>query len=100
MQAQPSHEPNAEYFIPSEEWIQSLQEGDFVPDCFGQLNAITRIHARGVDISGRVYICFYTRFSETSTMSGSFKVGELHRTVGISGRHTSHELDQIEKRGV
>lgn len=95
-----TNDPTSEYFIPTFEWINNLKVGDLVPNCFGNLNPITEIHARGTDINGRLYICLYTQYHENSTISGSFKEGELHRSVKLCGKHTSHELNIIESYGV
>jgi hypothetical protein len=94
---QTSNDPAAEYFVPTAEWIASLQVGDLAPDHFGRLAEITRIYARDVDTNGTPFICLYVRLSEDSQISADFKAGELVRTVQLCGRHTSHELRQIEK---
>jgi hypothetical protein len=59
---------------------------------------VVRIAYRGVDINGRAYVGFYTAFGENGTLSGSYKEGELVRTVPLCSRYTSHELDVIERR--
>lgn len=94
-----SNDPAAEYFIPTAEWIMNLKVGDLVPDCFGGQAEIVEITARRLDIRRKMFICLYIKLSETSRMSGSFKAGELHRSLRITGRHTSTELDLIEKKG-
>lgn len=57
-----------------------------------------RIAYRGVDVKGAPFVGFDSQFGTTSgsTLSGSYKVGELHRTVHSSGRYKSAELDRIE----
>lgn len=94
--AQASADPSALFFVPSAEFVANLAVGDFVPDCFGRMCEVTSITFRGVDIRGAAFVGFYTRFSDTATMSGDFKVGELHRTVTLSNSYKSAELDAIE----
>lgn len=92
-----SHDPSAPYFVPTAEWIAALQVGDMAPDCFGRMAEVTRISAKSEDIEGRPFVCLYTKLSETSQVSGSFKAGELHRSLPVTQLHTSAELDQIER---
>lgn len=92
-----SNNPAAEYFIPTTEWIDSIEIGTLVPDCFGNLAPVVEITARRDDIRGSRFVCLYTTLGENSRISGSFKVGQLHRNVYICGKHTSAELDTIEK---
>jgi hypothetical protein len=56
--------------------IESLQIGDLVPNCFGQMKPITRITCKSEDIKGKFFACFYQKFGETSEMSHSVKEGE------------------------
>ena len=86
-----------EIYIPTRAEIEALRENDLAPDCFGNWKRVTRVFARGVDVNGRAYVCFYTEFGPTSSISTSLKEGELHRTVALSGKYTSHELDVLEK---
>ena len=86
--------PNPEIFIPTRAEIEALKEGCFAPDCFGKWRKVTRVYARGMDVHGRAYVCYYTEFGPTSSISNSLKEGELHRTVALTGRYTSHELSE------
>jgi hypothetical protein len=85
-------------YIPTRSEIEPLKEGDLAPDCFGQWRRITRIYARGYDVNGRAYVCYYTEFGPEASISNSLKEGEINRTVALTGKYTSHELDLIEKK--
>jgi len=89
--------PDPEIYIPTRSEIEDIRENDLAPDCFGNWKRVTRIFARGVDVNGRAYVCFYTEFGTTSSISNSLKEGELHRTVALTGKCTSHELDALEE---
>lgn len=84
-------------FVPNRAYVENTLVGSWVLDCFGKMAQVVEIHARGNDINGKAYICFYTQFSENSRMSGSMKEDELIRTVPLSSKFTSHELDAIEE---
>jgi hypothetical protein len=84
--------------IPTREQVEWLKEGDLALNCFGRMVPVVRIAYRGVDINGRAYVGFYTAFGQNGTLSGSYKEGELVRTVPLCSRYTSHELDVIERR--
>jgi len=88
---------SAVYQIPTRETVDNLKVGDLVINCMGRLAEVTEITARGLDIHGKAYVCFYQKFGENSTMSHSFKEGKLVRTVQLSGLHLAAELDQIER---
>jgi hypothetical protein len=85
------------YLVPTETQVTHLQVGDKALDCFGKLRTVVAITARGTDVNGRHYVCFYVSFGHGSQVSGSYKVGELVRTVETSREHTSAELDAIEE---
>ena len=87
-----------EIYIPTRTEIEALKEGDLAPDCFGQLRKITRIHAKGNDVNGRAYVCYYTEFGPGASISNSLKEGKLHRTVALTGKYTSHELNVLEEQ--
>jgi hypothetical protein len=56
--------------------IAQLAVGSIVPNCFGQMQKVTSIHHKGVDVNGKMFACFYQEFGPTSTMSNSIKEGE------------------------
>jgi hypothetical protein len=87
-----------EIYIPTRSEIEALKEGDLAPDCFGQWRRVTRIYARGDDVNGKAYVCFYTEFGQNASITNSLKEGEINRTVGLTAKYTSHELDLMEKR--
>jgi hypothetical protein len=87
-----------EIYIPKRSEIEALKEGDLAPDCFGCWRRITKIYAKGQDVNGKVYVCYYTEFGPGSSISNSLKEGEINRTVGLTGKYTSYQLDLMEKR--
>ena len=62
--------------------VQSLTEDDLAPDCFGSMRRVTRVYARGDDIHGKAYVCYYVEFGEASgsTISESLKEDEILST--------------------
>ena len=86
-----------EIYIPTRSEIEALKEGDRAPDCFGNWRRVVKIYARGDDVNGKRYVCYYTEFGPTSSISNSLKEGEINRTVALTGKFTSHELDTLEK---
>lgn len=87
-----------EIYIPTRTEIEALKEGDLAPDCFGHLRRITRIYARGNDIKGKAYVCYYTELGPNASISNSLKEGEINRTVALTGKYTSHEIDILEEK--
>jgi len=86
-----------EIYIPTRSEIEALTEGDLAPDCFGNWRRVTKVYANGADVNGRAYICYYTEFGPTSSISNSLKEGEINRTVALTGEYTSHDLDILEE---
>ncbi len=97
MTIQISNDPGALYFVSTAEWVTGLKVGDMAPDCFGMLCEVVSISAQRDNINGDPFICLSTKLSDTSTMSGGFTAGKLHRSLAITRLHTSHELTLIEK---
>jgi hypothetical protein len=87
-----------EIYIPTRSEIEALKEGDLAPDCFGNWKRVIRIYARGADVKGKMYVCYYTEFGPGASISNSLEEGEINRTVGLTGKYSSHELDILEKR--
>ena len=86
-----------EYDFPTREEIQALKVGDFTIDCFGKVAEVTQITAQRDDINGRAFVCYYTRFgSNNGAMSMSRKQDTITRTVRVSNKHTSAEIDTLE----
>ena len=84
-------------YIPTRVDIETLKEGELAPDCFGKWMPVTRIFAKGTDQDGKSYVCFYTEFGPNSAISNSLKEGRINRTVPLTSKYTSHELDTIER---
>lgn len=90
--------------IPETEDVVNLNVGDMAPSCFGSLARVTRIFARSRDIKGSEFVCYYTAMSDRDTSengcgcSALMKVGELIRTVALTGRLNSAECDALEMK--
>ena len=84
-------------YIPTRSEIEALKEGDLAPDCFGKWRRVTKVYAKGHDVNGKTYVCYYTEFGPGASISNSLKEGEINRTVALTGKFTSHELDTLEK---
>lgn len=84
-------------FVPTLEDVLNLKVGDDALDCFGKLSRVTEISYVGSDVQHQAYVGFYTATGPTSSMSGSYKVGDLVRTVAVTSLFTSNETDDIEK---
>jgi hypothetical protein len=80
------------FFMPTETDVQGLKVGSETLDCFGHWRRVTEITYRGTDVEGRPYVGFYT------TISGSYKVGRLERTVPMSKCYTSAAIDAVERQ--
>ncbi len=86
-----------EAFCPTRAFIAGLQVGDKAPNAFGQWREVVEIFARREDISGRLFVCYYTDFGRfAGRLSGSLKENELHRSVPLTSRYTSAQLDVME----
>ena len=84
-------------YIPTRAEIQSMEVGELAPDCFGHWRRVTKVYAKGHDVNGKAYVCYYTEFGPEASISNSLKEGEINRTVALTGKFTSHELDLMEK---
>jgi hypothetical protein len=78
-------------YKPTAEDINALQIGDLVPDCFGRLKPVERIYARGTDRYGKVYVLFYTKQSETSSMSGDLHEDQIVLTLENTAKWNSSD---------
>ena len=87
------HQP----FIPTREFIQNIKVGEVAPDFAGDLQEVVRIICRREDIEGKLFILYETVLGPTSTVSCSLKEGRLHRTVMLTTKYTSVQLDRMER---
>lgn len=89
--------------VPELSDVTELKVGDLAPNCFGGLAKVTRIYARSKDRNGAEFVCYYAAMNESDTpengcgCSASMKVGELVRTVALTGRLNSAECDALEQ---
>lgn len=84
--------------VPTREEIESLQAGMGATDCFGHQRVITRVFARGNNIHGKAYVCYYTQFGDTSEMSMSLREGEIVRTLDLTRKFSSHQIDMLQRQ--
>lgn len=82
--------------IPTREEVESLKVGDEALNCFGKLARVTSIFARGYDIHGMAYVCYYTENGEHSQISNSMKENELVRHLDSCRKFNSAQLDHYE----
>jgi len=81
-------------YLPEASDVANLKVGDVVPSCFG-LSEVTEIFARGTDVHGADFVCFYVK-SGSGTMSVGMKAGELVRSFAACRDFNSNDLDQLE----
>ena len=85
-------------FKPSRNWILSLNVGSLAPDCFNRLREVKEISFRGEDSQGKAFAGVFLAWGDNSTMSNSYKEGEVVRGLGLSQILSSAECDQLEAR--
>ena len=83
-------------FKPSRQWILSLEAGSLAPDCFNRIREVKEVSFRGEDSQGKAFVGVRLAWGINSTMSNSYKEGELVRGLGLSSILTSSECDQLE----
>jgi len=83
-------------FIPTVEDIESLTVGDSAPYVMG-IGEVSEVFARGEDLNGRIFACYYVWTSPTSRMSASMKVGEVVRTLALCNALSSAQIDEVER---
>lgn len=84
--------------IPTRTQVQNLTVGQLALNCFGNYAEVVSITGQGNDINGKAYVCFTLRFGPHSTISQSYKEGELVITTALSREYTSAQLDMIERK--
>ena len=85
-------------FKPSRNWILSLNVGSLAPDCFNRLREVKEISFRGEDSQGKAFVGVLLAWGTNSTMSNSYKEGELVRGLGLSSILCSAECDALEAK--
>jgi hypothetical protein len=92
-----SDDPRDLIFMPTRAYVAGLQAGDKAPDCFGGQAEVVEIVYRGEDAAGRLYVGYSTRFGVNGArISHSLKEDQITRTVALSNRYTSAEIDRLE----
>ncbi len=80
-------------FTPSRSWIENLQIGDMAIDCFGKQRKVVGIFAKGNDLKGKAFVCYYTEFNHNSKISHSAKEGEVVSTIPVINKyHTTWDI--------
>ena len=90
-------EPEPEVFAPTRAEVQGLEVGDLALACWGTWQTVTRIYAAGFTPDGLAYALFYTRTDTGSEISCDYTEGRICRTVPLCNRHTSADLDRMER---
>lgn len=85
-------------WFPSRKDINSLAVGDQAPDPFGRESEVTRIYSQGkTDREGRAFVLYYVQFGPQSEISMGLVEDSLPRTVDLSAKLTSAEIDNMEE---
>ena len=88
--------------VPPKADVEAVAVGGTAPDCFGRMSLVTKVFARGTDIRGRAFVCYYCAMSDRDTVdngcgcSASLKEGELVRTLALTCLLNSAECDVLE----
>jgi len=85
-------------FKPSRQYIESLKVGDLAVNPYGRLSKVVKITFRGDDTKGRAYVGVELENGEFSTITNSYKQGELVSTLALSAQFTSAQCDEIEAK--
>lgn len=86
----------ATQFKPSRKYVESLSEGDFALNPYGRPAKVLKITYRGDDIKGKAYVGVELENGENSTITHSFKEGELVRTLDLTRFYNSAECHKLE----
>lgn len=90
-----AHEHDA--LVPTRSFIAGLKVGDLAPDFSGRMAEVVRIAARKEDISGKLFVLYETRLGPTSTVTNSLKEDKIQRSLALTSRLNSAELDALER---
>ncbi len=84
--------------FPNKQDIEDLKIGDQVENCFGKPSIIKEIYAKGIDINGKSYACYYTTWNDYATdrISDSMKQDRIHITLRLSCIFNASEIQDIE----
>jgi len=85
-------------YIPTRQQLEAIRPDDLLPNCFGKMVKVVEVTHRANDINGKYFICVKLEFGENSTITDAYKEMELHRDTALSAKHTSWELDVIERK--
>jgi hypothetical protein len=91
-----SDDPRDLIFMPTRAYVAGLQAGDAAPDCFGSMSTVAEITYRGEDAQGRAYVGYATAFGVNARITNSLKQDRITRSVALSNRYTSAEIDRLE----
>jgi len=91
-------------FKPSRQYVENLKVGDLALNPYGRLSKVVNITYRGETVKtnwqegGKAYVGVELKTSEYSTITTSYKEGELVATIPLSAQFTSAELKDIEAK--
>lgn len=73
---------------PTRQDIESLQVGDYAPNCFGKFGKVNEISYRGIDVNGKAYVGYYVQWhGDDSSISESIKEDNIVMTVPLSNKY-------------
>ena len=91
-------------FKPSRKYIENLTVGDLALNPYGRLSKVVNITYRGDTIKfgrhegGKAYVGVELENGEHSTITNSYREGELVATLALSAQFTSAQCDEIEAK--
>lgn len=91
-------------FKPSRKYVESLKVGDLALNPYGQLSKVVKIAYRGDTVKigrqegGKAYVGVELENGEYSTITSSYKEGELVATIALSSQFTSDQCREIEAK--
>ena len=84
-------------YFPSRENIENLKVGDMAPDPFGKESRVTRIYSQGkLTKNNLAFVLYYVEFGPHSEMSMDMVEDTIPRTVDLSAKLKSAEIDKME----
>lgn len=73
---------------PTRQDIESLQVGDYAPNCFGKFGIVNKIAYRGIDVNGKAYVGYYVQWhGDGSSISETLKENRILMTVPLSNKY-------------
>ena len=82
-------------FKPTKKYVETLGVGNLALDPYGRLSKVVSVDYKGQDIHGKSYVGVSLYQGKSSTISHSFKEGELVLTTALTARYNNQECLDI-----